>query len=160
MRVVQLGNNTFVTWSLIALNTKKYFIVQFSINNSDPNPQHSISQPLLGTTEIVNLNADDIYHKLRNIESLNIKEAERVLRNIMPSYTDNEVTITNNVDEENNIYNLVLPSNVTGLMLNHFSRLKIRVLLITSENENLPQDFRYVEWKSVSIFKIFPLEFH
>lgn len=153
--MVQLGNNTFVTWSLIALNTKKYFIIQFSINNSNPDPQQSISQPLLGTVQIVNLNADDIYHKLRNIDALNATESKRVLKNAISSYSDNDATISNNVDGVENIFNLVLNANITGLMLNHFSRLKLRVLLITSENENLAQDFRYVEWKSVNLLKCF-----
>ncbi|XP_037825660.1 uncharacterized protein LOC119613700 [Lucilia sericata] len=149
LRVVQLGNNTFVTWSLIALNTKKYFIVQFSINNSSPDPQRAVSQPLVGTVQIVNLNAEDIYHKLRNIEALNASESRRVLQNAVSSYSDNDATLSNNLDGEENIFNLVLPGNVTGLMMNHFTRLKLRVLLITSENENLAQDFRYVEWKSI-----------
>ncbi|XP_065372017.1 uncharacterized protein plum [Calliphora vicina] len=150
LRVVQLGNNTFVTWSLIPMNTKKYFIIQFSINNSSPDPQRSVSQPLVGTVQIVNLKAQDIYQKLRNIEAINATESRRVLKNAISSYSDNDASILNNADGEENIYNLVLPANVTGLMMNHFSRLKLRVLLITSDNENLAQDFRYVEWKSIS----------
>ena len=144
LRVVQLGNNTFVTWSLIGLNNKKYFIIQFSVNNTSPDPQQSITPPLMGTTQIVNLNPEDIYHKLVNIEMVNATESRRIIKNAMSSYSDNDTS-----KGEDNIFNLVLYANVTGLMLNHFTRLKLRVLLITSENENLSQDFRYVEWKSV-----------
>lgn len=98
----------------------------------------------MGTTQIVNLNPEDIYHKLVNIEVVNGTESRKIIKNAMSSYSDNDTS-----NGEDNIFNLVLYANVTGLMLNHFTRLKIRVLLITSENENLSQDLRYVEWKSV-----------
>lgn len=47
-----------------------------------------------------------------------------------------------------------VPGNVTGMLISNVQNIKVRVLIITEENENMFQDLRYVEWESVS-FKFF-----
>jgi len=61
---------------------------------------------------------------------------------------------------EEDIFSLVVDANVTGMLLQHFTRIKMRVLIITSENEFLGQDFRYVQWKIVSRLYCRGLFFH
>lgn len=150
-RIVHLGNNTFVTWSLTDLTTKMYFIIQFSINFTTPHPSQLLSQHLKGTVQHVNLTQEDIFHKLKNIEPLNERESKIVLKNAISNYGDNDASIVNGLEAAEDIFSLVLHANVTGLLLKNFTHLKLRVLLITSDNEYLAQDLRYVEWKTVSI---------
>uniref|UniRef100_A0A1A9W811 Ig-like domain-containing protein n=1 Tax=Glossina brevipalpis TaxID=37001 RepID=A0A1A9W811_9MUSC len=149
-RFVHIGNDTFVTWSITDLSTKKYFIIQFSINHTSPNPEVLLAQPLSGTMQHVNLTQEDINHKLRSIETLNLTETKRILKNAMSNYSDNEVS-NNNLEVIDDVFSLVVPANVTGLMLRNFTRLKVRVLVITTDNEHMAQDFRYVEWRTVSL---------
>uniref|UniRef100_A0A1I8M4Q9 Uncharacterized protein n=1 Tax=Musca domestica TaxID=7370 RepID=A0A1I8M4Q9_MUSDO len=148
-RIVHFGNNTFVTWSLTDFNNEKYFIIQFSTNFTQPAPEILLSPDLIGTTQHVNLTLQDISHKLTRIYPLNMMESRRVLKNAITSYGDNDVSMPDDLESDEDIYSLVVHANVTGLMLSNFTRLKLRILVITTDNENLAQDFRYVEWKTV-----------
>lgn len=149
-RFVHIANDTFVTWSITDLSTKKYFIIQFSINHTSPNPEVLLTQQLSGTMQHVNLTQEDINHKLRSIETLNLTETKRILKNAVSNYSDNEVS-NNNSETVDDVFSLVVPANVTGIMLRNFTRLKVRVLVITADNEHMAQDFRYVEWRTVSV---------
>uniref|UniRef100_A0A1I8PTL1 Uncharacterized protein n=1 Tax=Stomoxys calcitrans TaxID=35570 RepID=A0A1I8PTL1_STOCA len=148
-RILHFGNDTFVTWSITDFNNKKYFIIQFAINFTQPHPEELFRPHLMGTLQHVNLTLQDISQKLTSIEPVNQLEAKRILKNAITSYSDNDASIANDLEPDEDIYSLVLHANVTGLMLSNFTRLKLRVLVITSDNENLAQDFRYVEWKTV-----------
>lgn len=150
-RIVHFGNSTFVTWSLIDFTNKKYFIIQFSINFTQPPPEVLFSTDLIGTLQHVNLTLQDISQKLTRIDPLNMSEAKHILKNAVTSYSDNDASASNGLETDEDIYSLVVHANVTGIMLTNFTRLKLRVLVITPDNENLAQDFRYVEWKTVSL---------
>lgn len=149
LRLVHLGNDTYVKWSQGDLENKKYFIVQFSINHTHPHPAQLLDGPLLGTVTPVEEKPDEIRRKLTVLRPLNQSAAATVLRNAEHEVLDNEVDDVT-LEMEEDIYSLVLDASATGLLLQHFSRIKMRVLIITSENEFLAQDFRYVQWKIVS----------
>lgn len=149
LRLVHLGNDTFVKWSQAELDNKKYFILQFSINHTHPHPAQLLDGPLHGTVTSVEEKADEVRRQLTIIRPLNQSAAATVLRNAEHEVLDNEVDDVT-LEMEEDIFSLVVDANVTGLLLQHFSRIKMRVLIITSENEFLAQDFRYVQWKIVS----------
>lgn len=149
LRLVHLGNDTYVKWSQGDLENKKYFIVQFSINHTHPHPAQLLDGPLRGTVTPVEEKPDEIRRKLTVLRPLNQSAAATVLRNAEHEVLDNEVDDVT-LEMEEDIYSLVLDDSATGLLLQHFSRIKMRVLIITSENEFLAQDFRYVQWKIVS----------
>ncbi|XP_030370597.1 uncharacterized protein LOC115621173 [Scaptodrosophila lebanonensis] len=145
---VHIKNDTFVFWSQAELETKKYFILQFSINHTHPHPEQLLKSPLIGTVAPVDLNEDIVRRQLTTIEPLNQTAATNVLRNAEHEVLDNEVDDMA-LELEEDIFSLVVDANVTGLLLQHFTRIKMRVLIITSENEYLGQDFRYVRWKII-----------
>lgn len=146
-----MGNDTFVTWSQPELKGKKYFILQFSGNHTQPHPQQLLTQRLRGTVQHVDLTQEDVAQKLCDIEALNEAQTRAVLRGAQAGYVDNN----SHVEMEEEIFSLVVFSNVTGVLLENFIRMKLRVLIITRENEHLKQDFRYVQWKMVSSMNIF-----
>ncbi|EDW68018.2 uncharacterized protein Dvir_GJ22775 [Drosophila virilis] len=148
LRLVHLGNDTFVKWSQAELDNKKYFILQFSINHTHPHPAQLLDGPLHGTVTSVEEKADEVRRQLTIIRPLNQSAAATVLRNAEHEVLDNEVDDVT-LEMEEDIFSLVVDANVTGLLLQHFSRIKMRVLIITSENEFLAQDFRYVQWKII-----------
>lgn len=142
-----MGNNdTFVTWSQPELEGKKYFILQFSNNYTQPHPQQLLTQRLRGTLQHVDLTQQDVARRLCDITALDEMETLAVLRNAQAQYLDNN----SHVEMEEEVFNLVVYANVTGVLLQHFQRIKLRVLIVTRENEHLKQDFRYVQWKTVS----------
>ncbi|XP_067618309.1 protogenin isoform X2 [Eurosta solidaginis] len=146
LHIVHMGNNnTFVTWSQPELEGKKYFILQFSSNFTQPHPNQLLSQRLCGTFQHVDLTLQDVAQKLRDITALNEREMRAVLRGAQAQYIDNN----SHIELEEEIFNLVVLANVTGVLLQNFQRLKLRVLIITRENEHLRQDFRYVQWKKI-----------
>ncbi|EDW15461.2 uncharacterized protein LOC6573941 [Drosophila mojavensis] len=148
LRLVHLGNDTFVKWSQAELDNKKYFILQFSINHTHPHPAQLLDGPLHGTVTAVEEKPDEVRRQLTIIRPLNQSAAATVLRNAEHEVLDNEVDdLTLEIEED--IFSLVVDANVTGLLLHHFTRIKMRVLIITSENEYLAQDFRYVQWKII-----------
>ncbi|KAH8407081.1 hypothetical protein KR222_006111 [Zaprionus bogoriensis] len=148
LRLVHLGNDTFVKWSQGDLENKKYFIVQFSVNHTHPHPAQLLDGPLYGTVTPVEEKPDEIRRQLSVVRPLNQSAAATVLRNAEHEVLDNEVDDMT-LEMEEDIYSLVVEASVTGLLLQHFSRIKMRVLIITSENEFLAQDFRYVQWKII-----------
>ncbi|XP_037950025.1 uncharacterized protein LOC119681036 [Teleopsis dalmanni] len=148
LHVVYFGNDTFVTWSQPDLSLKKYFILQFSINYTNPHPKQMLDQQLLGTTRHVNLTQEDVSKDLTNIEPLNGTVVRAILKRAESKYIDNDARV-NHLETDEDIFNLVVPANVSGVLMQNFTCIKLRVLIITSENENLAQDFRYVHWKSI-----------
>lgn len=146
-----MGNDTFVTWSQPELKGKKYFILQFSGNHTQPHPQQLLRQHLRGTVQHVDLTQEDVAQKLCDIDALNEVQTRAVLRSAQAGYIDNN----SHVELEEEVFSLVVLSNVTGVLLEHFNRIKLRVLIITRENEHLKQDFRYVQWKTVSFMSVF-----
>ncbi|KAL7728930.1 hypothetical protein ACLKA6_004263 [Drosophila palustris] len=148
LRLIHLGNDTFVKWSQAELNNKKYFILQFSINHTHPHPAQLLDGPLHGTVTPVEEKADEVRRHLTIIKPLNQSAACTVMKNAEYEVLDNEVDDVT-LEMEEDIFSLVVDASVTGLLLQHFSRIKMRVLIITSENEFLAQDFRYVQWKII-----------
>uniref|UniRef100_W8BCB8 Cell adhesion molecule-related/down-regulated by oncogenes n=2 Tax=Ceratitis capitata TaxID=7213 RepID=W8BCB8_CERCA len=146
LHLVHMGNNdTFVTWSQPELEGKKYFILQFSNNYTQPHPQQLLTQRLRGTLQHVDLTQQDVARRLCDITALDEMETLAVLRNAQAQYLDNN----SHVEMEEEVFNLVVYANVTGVLLQHFQRIKLRVLIVTRENEHLKQDFRYVQWKTI-----------
>ncbi|XP_036323835.1 uncharacterized protein LOC118737447 [Rhagoletis pomonella] len=145
LHLVHMGNDTFVTWSQPELEGKKYFIIQLSSNYTQPHPKQLLNQRLRGTTQHVDLTPQDVAQKLCDISALNEAEMRAVLRGAQAQYIDNN----SHVELEEELFSLVVRANVTGVLLPNFQRMKLRVLIITRENENLRQDFRYVQWKTV-----------
>ncbi|XP_036217626.2 protogenin [Bactrocera oleae] len=145
LHLVHMGNDTFVTWSQPELKGKKYFILQFSGNHTQPHPQQLLRQHLRGTVQHVDLTQEDVAQKLCDIDALNEVQTRAVLRSAQAGYIDNN----SHVELEEEVFSLVVLSNVTGVLLEHFNRIKLRVLIITRENEHLKQDFRYVQWKTI-----------
>ncbi|XP_054728374.1 uncharacterized protein LOC129237572 [Anastrepha obliqua] len=145
LHLVHMGNDTFVTWSQPELDGKKYFILQFSCNYTQPHPQQLLSQRLRGTTQHVDLTQQDVAQKLCDITALNETEMRAVLRGAQAQYIDNN----SHVELEEEVFSLVVFANITGVLLQDFQRVKFRVLIITRENEHLRQDFRYVQWKTI-----------
>ncbi|KAH8310772.1 hypothetical protein KR044_002989 [Drosophila immigrans] len=148
LRLVHLGNDTFVKWSQAELDNKKYFILQFSVNHTHPHPAQLLDGPLHGTLTPVEEKADEVRRHLTVIRPLNQSAAATVMRNAEYEVLDNEVDDVT-LEMEEDIFSLVVDASVTGVLLQHFSRIKMRVLIITSENEFLAQDFRYVQWKII-----------
>ncbi|XP_062127284.1 uncharacterized protein LOC133839664 [Drosophila sulfurigaster albostrigata] len=148
LRLVHLGNDTFVKWSQAELDNKKYFILQFSVNHTHPHPAQLLDGPLHGTVTPVEEKADEVRRHLTIIRPLNQSAAATVMRNAEYEVLDNEVDDVT-LEMEEDIFSLVVDASVTGVLLQHFSRIKMRVLIITSENEFLAQDFRYVQWKII-----------
>lgn len=146
LRPIAVGNDTFVKWSQGQLENKKYFILQFSINHTHPHPAQLLNGSLQGTLTSVEEKADQVRHHLTEIQPLNQSAAATVLRNV--EHEDNVVDDT--LELEDDIFSLVVDASVTGILLQRFTRIKMRVLIITTENEFLGQDFRYVQWKIVS----------
>ncbi|XP_034489215.1 uncharacterized protein LOC117792968 [Drosophila innubila] len=148
LRLIHLGNDTFVTWSQAELDNKKYFILQFSINHTHPHPAQLLNGPLHGTVTPVEEKEDQVRRHLTIIRPLNQSAAATVIKNAEYEVLDNEVDDVT-LEMEEDIFSLVVEASVTGLLLQHFTRIKMRVLIITSENEFLAQDFRYVQWKII-----------
>ncbi|ALC47650.1 CG6490, partial [Drosophila busckii] len=148
LRLVHLGNDTFVKWSQAELEDKKYFIIQFSINHTHPHPAQLLEGPLHGTLAPVAEKPEKVRRLLTVIQPLNLTAAATVLHNAEHEVLDNEVDDVT-LEMEEDIFSIVVHANVTGLLLQHFSRIKMRVLIITAENEFLAQDFRYVQWKTI-----------
>lgn len=160
---VHMENKTYITWSQPKLDIIKYFILQFSRNYTKPQPETLFSvKNLIGTTEYIDLKPNEITKNLRKVEALSVGETEDILQRAESRYIDNNANGLDEYENLESIYSIVVKVNVTGILLNSFKRLKMRVLLITTENENLGQDFRYVEWKIVSHqvwYKLFELFF-
>lgn len=150
LHLVHFPEDLFITWSQPDIDSKKYFIVQFSINDTQPHPQAFISaeQQLKGTTVLVELNKEDVASKLVDIKALDKKSSLEVIYRAQSKYIDNE-SRDSDPEPEDEIYNIVFRANVTGILLKNFTRAKVRVLIVTTENEDLRQDFRYVQWKIV-----------
>jgi len=160
LRPIAVGNDTFVKWSQGKLDNKKYFILQFSINHTHPHPAQLLNGSLYGTLSkdgSPEEKADEVRRHLKIIQPLNQSAAATVLRNV--EHEDNVVDDMT-LELEEDIFSLVVDANVTGMLLQHFTRIKMRVLIITSENEFLGQDFRYVQWKIVSRLYCRGLFFH
>ncbi|XP_017079714.1 uncharacterized protein LOC108113583 [Drosophila eugracilis] len=145
LRPIAVGNDTFVKWSQGQLDNKKYFILQFSINHTHPHPSQLLNDSLLGTVTSVEEKADEVRSHLTKIQPLNQSAAATVLRNV--EHEDNVVDDVLELEED--IFSLVVDASVTGMLLQRFTRIKMRVLVITTENEFLGQDFRYVQWKII-----------
>lgn len=148
LRPIAVGNDTFVKWSQGQLENKKYFILQFSINHTNPHPDQLLNGSLYGTLSPVEEKADEVRRHLTLIQPLNQTAAATVLRN-----AEHEMDTENDemsLELEDDIFSMVVDASVTGMLLQRFTRIKMRVLIITSENEFLGQDFRYVQWKIVS----------
>ncbi|KAH8306154.1 hypothetical protein KR018_002660 [Drosophila ironensis] len=148
LRPIAVGNDTFVKWSQGELENKKYFILQFSVNHTHPHPSQLLKGPLHGTLTPVEEKADEVRRHLTIIQPLNESAAATVLRNAEHEVLDNEVDDMT-LELEEDIFSMVVDASVTGMLLQRFSRIKMRVLIITSENEFLGQDFRYVQWKII-----------
>ncbi|XP_041452326.1 uncharacterized protein LOC111069478 [Drosophila obscura] len=148
LRPIGLGNDTYVKWSQAELDNKKYFILQFSINHTHPHPSQLLNGPLHGTLSPVEEKVDEVRRHLTIIQPLNQTAAATVLRNAEHEVLDNEVDDVT-LEMEEDIFSLVVDASVTGMLLQRFVRIKMRVLIITSENEFLGQDFRYVQWKII-----------
>ncbi|XP_068153221.1 uncharacterized protein plum [Drosophila tropicalis] len=149
LRPINVGNDTFVKWSQAELDNKKYFILQFSINHTHPHPsQLLVNGPLQGTITPVKDKADEVLRALTIIHPLNQSAGATILSNAEHEVLDNEVDDVT-LEMEEDIFSMVVNANVTGILLQHFMRIKMRVLIITSENEFLGQDFRYVQWKTI-----------
>ncbi|XP_070138073.1 uncharacterized protein plum [Drosophila bipectinata] len=148
LRPIAVGNDTFVKWSQGELETKKYFILQFSVNHTYPHPSQLLNGPLHGTLTPVEEKVDEVRRHLTIIQPLNQSAAATVLRNAEHEVLDNEVDDMT-LELEEDIFSLVVDASVTGMLLQRFTRIKMRVLIITSENEFLGQDFRYVQWKII-----------
>lgn len=149
LRPIAVGNDTFVKWSQGELENKKYFILQFSVNHTHPHPSQLLNGPLHGTLTPVEEKVDEVRRHLTIIQPLNQTAAATVLRNAEHEVLDNEVDDMT-LELEEDIFSMVVDASVTGMLLQRFTRIKMRVLIITSENEFLGQDFRYVQWKIVS----------
>ncbi|EDV53538.2 uncharacterized protein LOC6554203 [Drosophila erecta] len=145
LRPIAVGNDTFVKWSQGQLENKKYFILQFSINHTHPHPAQLLNGSLQGTLTSVEEKADQVRRHLTAVQPLNQSAAATVLRNV--EHEDNVVDDT--LELEDDIFSLVVDASVTGILLQRFTRIKMRVLIITTENEYLGQDFRYVQWKII-----------
>ncbi|XP_017007739.2 uncharacterized protein plum [Drosophila takahashii] len=146
LRPIAVGNDTFVKWSQGELANKKYFILQFSINHTHPHPSQLLDGTLFGTQTSVEEKADEVRRHLKVIQPLNETAAKNVLKNV--EHEDNVVEDMT-LELEEDIFNLVVDASVTGMLLQRFTSIKMRVLIITSENEFLGQDFRYVQWKII-----------
>ncbi|KAH8313171.1 hypothetical protein KR067_001335 [Drosophila pandora] len=148
LRPIAVGNDTFVKWSQGELENKKYFILQFSVNHTHPHPSQLLNGPLHGTLTPVEEKVDEVRRHLTIIQPLNQTAAATVLRNAEHEVLDNEVDDMT-LELEEDIFSMVVDASVTGMLLQRFTRIKMRVLIITSENEFLGQDFRYVQWKII-----------
>ncbi|XP_044315127.1 uncharacterized protein LOC108048206 [Drosophila rhopaloa] len=148
LRPIAVGNDTFVKWSQGQLHNTKYFILQFSINHTHPHPSQLLDGPMMGTLTPVEEKADEVRRHLTVIQPLNQSASAIVLRNAEHEVLDNE-TDDLTLDLEEDIFSMVVKASVTGMLLQHFTRIKMRVLIITNENEFLGQDFRYVQWKII-----------
>ncbi|KAH8346823.1 hypothetical protein KR059_000257 [Drosophila kikkawai] len=147
LRPIAVGNDTFVKWSQGQLENKKYFILQFSINHTNPHPEQLLNGSLYGTLSPVEEKADEVRRHLTIIQPLNHSAAATVLRNAEHEQDTENDEMT--LELEDDIFSLVVDASVTGMLLQRFTRIKMRVLIITSENEFLGQDFRYVQWKII-----------
>lgn len=87
---------------------------------------------------------DDIEDNLQEVIPLTESQSRNVLSKAQTMRNDSE-----DYDPDEEVFSLVVPSNVTGILLRNCLRAKVRVLVITNENEDLQQDFRYVQWKIV-----------
>ncbi|KAH8246819.1 hypothetical protein KR032_000847 [Drosophila birchii] len=147
LRPIAVGNDTFVKWSQGQLENKKYFILQFSINHTNPHPEQLLNGSLYGTLSPVEEKADEVRRHLTLIQPLNQTAAANVLRNAEHEQDTENDEMT--LELEDDIFSMVVDASVTGMLLQRFTRIKMRVLIITSENEFLGQDFRYVQWKII-----------
>ncbi|XP_052836439.1 uncharacterized protein LOC128252613 [Drosophila gunungcola] len=148
LRPIAVGNDTFVKWSQGQVDNKKYFILQFSINHTHPHPAQLLDGRIKGTLTPVEEKADEVRRHLTEIQPLNQSAAATVLRNAEHEVLTNEDDDMS-LDLEDDIFSMVVDASVTGILLQRFARIKMRVLIITSENEFLGQDFRYVQWKII-----------
>ncbi|XP_055907566.1 uncharacterized protein LOC129942587 [Eupeodes corollae] len=143
IRAFHLTAGVFITWSKPMLETK-YFIIQFSIALTRPHPYEFFKDSRLqGISSSVTIMTvpKDIENNLKDVIPLDESQARDVLSRAQVTSNDSE--------DDEDVFSIIVPSNVTGLLLKNCQIAKIRVLIITNENENLQQDFRFVQWKII-----------
>lgn len=143
VRAFHLSGGVFITWSNPALKTK-YFIIQFSTALTKPHPQEFLKEVKLqgiSSSVTIVLVANDIEDNLQDVIPLSEVQARDVLSRAQATSNDSE--------DDEDVFSIIVPANVTGLLLKNCQMAKVRVLVITNENEDLQQDFRFVQWKII-----------
>ncbi|XP_055852842.1 uncharacterized protein LOC129916746 [Episyrphus balteatus] len=143
VRAFHLSSDVFITWSNPALKTK-YFVIQFSVALTRPHPQEFLKDSNLqgiSSSVTVILIPNDIEDNLQEVIPLSESQAREVLSRAQATRNDSE--------DDEDVFSIIVTSNVTGLLLKNCQMAKVRVLVITNENEDLQQDFRFVQWKII-----------
>ncbi|CAD7084112.1 unnamed protein product [Hermetia illucens] len=172
INTVFLQTGIFIFWTPMDAVKAKYFRIQFWNNNS----KNALMFPdaIVGTTHPIDLqrttkaninawlfkmpvlnrtisaNEEGVADEVRSRRSINggggTEGGKQNFKNIKKSekhdkdFMDGGGAIITEVR---------VPGNVTGMLISNVQNIKVRVLIITEENENMFQDLRYVEWESI-----------
>lgn len=133
-------NGLFIWWPQEEQVNATAYIIQF-LHNDTSNPT-VFSEHIVGTTKIIHE-----FHAQHDIQSdlMKIAAKTRVYANATVGDSSN-ATITE----------IRVAGNVTGILIPNASRLVVRVLVpVFDDGVEVPQDVRYVEWKTVRSMNAF-----